>query len=64
MIDDELEEFRIWRKKRMNICELDESFESLIRIMENPFRRGHDSAIRIIGKCLIELKKEIDNIKK
>lgn len=60
MQDDELEEFRLWRQHKMKLSSLEQAFESLDRIMENPFRRGHDSAIRVIGKCLVELKKRID----
>ena len=60
MLDDELEEFRIWRQHKLKMSALDQAFESLERVMENPFRRGHDSAIRVIGKCLVELKKRMD----
>ena len=60
MLDDELEEFRIWRQHKLKMSTLDQAFEALERIMENPFRRGHDSAIRVIGKCLVELKKRVD----
>ena len=59
--DDELEEFRLWRQHKLKMSSLEQAFESLERIMENPFRRGHDSAIRVIGKCLIELKRRIDD---
>ena len=60
MIDDELEEFRIWRQYRLKLTDLEEAFESLERIMDNPFRRGHDSAFKVMARCLVLLKKEID----
>ncbi len=60
MIEDELEEFRIWKRKRLQRSPLDEAFESLERIIENPFYRGYDSAFRLMMKCLTELKKEME----
>lgn len=58
--EDELEEFRIWRSVRKNQSPLDESFERLQRIIENPFTRGYDSAFRLMAQCLIELKREVE----
>ncbi len=60
MLDDELEEFRIWRQHRLKLTDLEESFESLERIMENPFRRGHDSAFKVMARCLVLLKEEFE----
>lgn len=60
LLDDEIEEFRIWRKHRRRLSALDEAFEALERVMSNPFLRGYDSAFRVMGKCILELKKEID----
>ncbi len=60
MIEDELEEFRLWRKERLKRSALDEAFSSLERIIENPFYRGYDSAFRLMMKCLVLLKEEIE----
>ncbi len=58
--EDEREEFRLWRSIRKNQTPLDEAIERLSRIIENPFTRGFDSAFRLMGLCILELKKEID----
>lgn len=63
MVEDELEEFRIWRKERLSRSPLEESFEALERIIENPFYRGYDSAFRLMMKCLLELKLEMERMK-
>lgn len=60
LIDDELEEFRQWRLHKSQQSDLDLAFENLERIMNNPFYRGYDSAFRLIGKCLFELKKQLE----
>lgn len=59
-IENELEEFRVWRKARLNRSPLEEAFSSLERIIENPFYRGYDSAFRLMMKCLVLLKEEIE----
>lgn len=63
VIEDELEEFRIWRKERLQRSPLEEAFDSLERIIENPFYRGYDSAFRLMMKCLLELKLEMERMK-
>jgi hypothetical protein len=60
VLNDEMEEFRIWRKMRRNQDPIDEAFEALERIMSNPFSRGYDSAFRVISTCLIELRKKME----
>ena len=57
--DDELEEFRQWRLFKSKQPALDLAFENLERIMNNPFYRGYDSAFRVMGKALIELRNEV-----
>jgi len=59
-IEDELEEFRVWRQQRLARSPLEEAFDSLERIIENPFYRGYDSAFRLMMKCLVELKLEME----
>lgn len=60
VLDDEIEEFRVWRKMRRNQDSIDEAFESLERIMSNPFSRGYDSAFRVMALCLKELRKKME----
>ncbi len=60
MIEDELEEFRVWRKEKLSRSPVDQAFDSLERIIENPFYRGYDSAFRLMMKCLVLLKEEIE----
>lgn len=58
--EDELEEFRVWQAIRKNQTPLEESFERLERIMENPFTRGYDSAFRVMGRCLLLMREEMN----
>jgi len=58
--EDEREEFRLWQSIRKNQSPLEQSFERLERIIENPFTRGYDSAFRLMAQCLIELKREVE----
>ena len=60
LLDDEIEEFRRWRKIKLNMSPLDEAFENLERIMANPFTRGFDSAFRVMGQCLMEIKRHLE----
>lgn len=60
LLDDELEEFRQWRLFKSQQPKLDLAFENLDRIMRNPFYRGYDSAFRVMGECIIELKKSME----
>jgi len=60
LMDDEVEEFRRWRKFKLQQSPLDESFEHLERIMKNPFVRGFDSAFRVMAQCLMEVKKQME----
>ena len=60
ILDDELEEFRQWRLFKSKQPALDLAFENLERIMRNPFYRGYDSAFRVMGQCLKELKLEME----
>jgi hypothetical protein len=57
--DDELEEFRAWRNKRLELSPLEESFEALERIINNPFLRGYDSAFRVMARALVALRDEV-----
>jgi hypothetical protein len=57
--DEELEEFRVWRIKKLSVSPLDEAFESLERIMQNPFCRGYDSAFRVMARCLLLIREEL-----
>lgn len=59
-IDDELEEFRQWRLFKTQQSSFDLAFDNLERIMSNPFYRGYDSAFRVMGQCLFELKKQLE----
>jgi len=59
-IEDELEEFRVWRKERLKRSPLEEAFDSLERIIDNPFYRGYDSAFRLMMKCLVLLREEME----
>ena len=60
ILDDELEEFRKWRLFKSQQPKLDLAFEKLDRIMKNPFYRSYDSAFRVMGECLKELKNEME----
>ena len=60
ILDDELEEFRQWRQFKSQQPALDLAFENLERIMRNPFYRGTDSAFRVMGEAIMELRKSME----